>query len=219
MADIPKNQPINARAIDYFNDILLRDPEQYDFIHDYVSGMIEDNVKKGYWTRDMMQLNKHVNHYLFVYNEFKMCYDLSQVLEKAGLYLGNACTTHYWNMYIRTSDTGKREPFTCKYGGFQKSGKVRGELWLVQPSLLRLLDEFHCNGVLFNRTKTMVKLSHASAVKNIDWKMAVHAWWYQGREKILKDSIDAKLFKQVEPMHSIWSGKDEKHLIYTKGIV
>jgi gamma-glutamylcyclotransferase (GGCT)/AIG2-like uncharacterized protein YtfP len=115
-------------------------------LYKFVQNRLDDN----WYTKDVALLFKKKWHPVFVYGSLKRGFSKHHALNKS-LYLGSAFTRNNgWTMYRMATNTAQY-PMIFTPGPQDQPGSIFGEVYLVPPHTIKLLDTVECNGILYNR--------------------------------------------------------------------
>ena len=163
---------------------------------------IKEHTPTGY-TYDMWKLQRFARQPLFVYDQCMQAHRMHSMIAGFSEYRGVAFTANdNWIMWKKKLGEGTFPiPMRIPYSA-QPKGRIRGELYLVDSSRIKALDEYKQNGVEFRRkpVEVLVAARHLERVVNADhnyeWQntdkvVKTHAWMYIGRNKYWEEHLDA----------------------------
>lgn len=127
------------------------------------------------FTKDYPDLNLFEDHYLFVYGTLKHGYSNHRVIDnKDCLFLADAISTD--GHFVMKQTRGGIPVILGTWGTQATDAKhVKGELYLVKTPMLRKLDVFEQNNVIYKRLKLRFSVPVPAAKDEI-----VPAWAYVG---------------------------------------
>ena len=163
---------------------------------------IKEHEPSGY-TYDMWKLQRFAHQPLFVYDQCMQTHRMHSMIEEWSEFRGTAFTAgENWTLWKKRLGPGTFPiPMRIPYAMTQ-TGRIRGELYLIDSNRFKELDEYKQNGVEFRRkpVQILVPCRHLNHVVNRDhnyeWQATdliykTHAWMYVGRHTYWKDFLDA----------------------------
>lgn len=169
---------------------------------------VQSRLDDSYYNPDAAALFQKKWHPLFVYGSLKRGFSRHQTLENS-YFIGSAFTRNTgWTMFQMTGKMSYPMIFTP--GPQEKPGSVFGEVYLVSPYTIKMLDIIESNGILYNRQYRTVDLH------NRDGKATTMAvWMYLSERSVWKEAINKGTCVPCEA----FSRKDQpnfKYYLYKK---
>jgi gamma-glutamylcyclotransferase (GGCT)/AIG2-like uncharacterized protein YtfP len=148
-------------------------------IHKFVQSRLDDS----FYSQDSAALFKKKWHPLFVYGSLKRGFIRNNALE-GSYFLGSAFTRNTgWTMYQMK---GRHSfPMIFTPAGNDIPGSVFGEVYLVPPYKIKMLDLIESNGILYSRQYRTVDFHTRQGDQIV---MAV--WMYLSERKTWQKAID-----------------------------
>jgi gamma-glutamylcyclotransferase (GGCT)/AIG2-like uncharacterized protein YtfP len=138
---------------------------------------MQEKIEEARYTQDFTRLQTRTHHLLFTYGTlmrgFPNCRPYLQ--GRGATYV---CDGHTWSsqhvMYRLVQ--ANPFPFILNTDNYKLGARVRGEVWLVAPSLIKDLDNLESNGVYYNRRESLIQMS----IPGVKHRPMEHAWMYHG---------------------------------------
>lgn len=194
--------------------------------HVVPSSWIERATRAHEFTPDIQELERYTDCLVFLYNEAMEGRRANEAILDGSSYIVPAYTLDT-NLSLWNKNLG-RASFPIALSGVKRRprdkflssrelsklrpcdsedvipGRIRGELYLIRPALIKRLDEYVLNGVQFQRKRIRVIVPHISRREGCDIK-AVHvvrAFFYEGIRDYWLEQLDCGVRYSIFPTRS-----------------
>jgi gamma-glutamylcyclotransferase (GGCT)/AIG2-like uncharacterized protein YtfP len=175
------------------------------------------------FTYDMWKLQRYARQPLFVYDQWMQTHRMHSMIHSWSQFRGTAFTANdNWIMWKKRLGQGTFPiPMRMPSIGIE-TGRISGELYLIDSGRIKVLDEYKENGVEFRRKSVEVLIPYRHKIlfvnkdHNYQWRITelitkVNAWMYIGRHKYWQEFLDAGYSfgtcKLHDPQGTLLTGK------------
>jgi gamma-glutamylcyclotransferase (GGCT)/AIG2-like uncharacterized protein YtfP len=161
---------------------------------------LSDRMNRNIYTPDLPYLNSRNGHLLFVYGTLKDGFSRHWMLKSYKSRF--VCAAISWQMYSLFYAPNLGFPVMMPTAGGSPIGNVVGQLYIVPPKVITVLDECEKNGDMYNRYKINLQLITNPTDKQFQQYSTCYAWAYIGNPKEWTQHIHARRMVAMLPSES-----------------
>lgn len=163
------------------------------------------------YTPDIVNLEKKNGHLLFVYGSLKSNFPRHDLL-KGSRFVACALTNNPYALFYDPTRKDDRFPVLLSGRKIHPEGHVVGQVWMVRPETIMMLDRVERQGDLFQRLEMSIQLVTRPPGKEFQQYASLYAWGYMGRASEWWPLIDLKQYVSI-PRSKLYSQSDEEKFI------
>jgi gamma-glutamylcyclotransferase (GGCT)/AIG2-like uncharacterized protein YtfP len=139
---------------------------------------MHDMIDRNCYTPDMMQIEAQRGHLLFVYGTLKNGCTRNWMLKSyKARFVASAIS---WNMFSMFYSPKLGFPVVMPSYKESAVGNIVGQLWIVPPKAIRVLDECEKNGDMYFRQRINTQIITKPTDTNFQQYACQYAWAYIG---------------------------------------
>jgi gamma-glutamylcyclotransferase (GGCT)/AIG2-like uncharacterized protein YtfP len=142
---------------------------------------LSDRINRNIYTPDLPYLNSRNGHLLFVYGTLKEGFSRNWMLKSYKSRF--ICSAISWQMYSLFYAPKLGFPVMMPTVNGAPIGNVVGQLFIVPPKVISVLDECEKNGDMYNRYRINLQLITKPSDKQFQQYATCYAWAYIGNSK------------------------------------
>lgn len=164
------------------NAVWIRDSvasQSYNERNKEFANAVAARRKANCFTPDLPMVEARRGHLLFVYGTLKINFSRHHILKKMkAKYVGQAITSHMHSLYR----TKGENPFPVLLPQRSRApgGIVVGQLFIVYPRTIQILDEIEQNGHMFQRVSSTIQCTSKPEHDDFQLYGSYRAWMYMG---------------------------------------
>lgn len=156
---------------------------------DFISVCLCENS----YTKDMKDIKKKDWHLMFITDDMQRKHKHHDLLEETAVYLGDARTAAEFSMYY---DVDTKNSYLITLPKSVWKGHVLGEMYLVNPETINLIDCWHSD---MRRDKTTVICQGKSPYPDVYEENSFHhVWTYFSDFQSIKDDVISNRVKPIK---------------------
>jgi gamma-glutamylcyclotransferase (GGCT)/AIG2-like uncharacterized protein YtfP len=161
---------------------------------------VHDRINRNIYTPDLPYLNSRNGHLLFVYGTLKTGFSRHWMLKSYKSHF--ICSAISWQMYSLFYAPKLGFPVMMPSAGGSPIGNVVGQLFIVPPKVISVLDECEKNGDMYNRYKINLQLITKPTDNQFQQYATCYAWCYIGNPKEWRPHVEQRRMVAMVPNES-----------------